>query len=313
MPKGMSVHIGLNHVDPAAYGGWDGALAGCINDAHDLATLASAEGYRTSILVDRQATAPAVLAAIRAATVRLRPGDVFLLTFSGHGGQVEDDTESRDASGEPEGFDETWVCWDRQLLDDEVHAALAGFAADVRIIVVSDSCHSGTIMRHAMAPSPPVRTLDGARRARMMPAAVSGRDVERRRTTYARARNNARAELRRTMARLRTFTRRQAELRKPTACIEGRVVLLAGCQDNQVAYDGPGNGAFTGALLAVWDRGRYAGSCPEFLSVIRAKLSSQTPSYVAVGLGDPSWEACRPFTIDLTLDLELVDEADAAS
>jgi metacaspase-1 len=308
MPKGMSIHIGLNHVDPAAYGGWDGALAGCINDAHDLASLAATEGYRTSILVDRQATAPAVLAAIRAAAVRLRAGDILLITFSGHGGQIED---TDDTGNEPAGFDETWVCWDRQLLDDEVNAALAGLAADVRVVVVSDSCHSGTILRHAMAPSPPVRTLDGARRARMMPAAVSGRDIDRRRTTYSRARNNARAELRRTMARLGTLTRRQAELRKPTAGIAARVLLLVGCQDNQVAYDGPGNGAFTGALLAVWDHGRFTGSHAEFVSLIRARMSSQTPALVAAGLGDPAWEVCRPFTIDLTADLELVEDADA--
>jgi len=309
MPKGMSVHIGLNHVDPAAYDGWDGALAGCINDAHDLASLATAEGYRTSILTDRQATAPAVLAAIRAAATRLRSGDTFLLTFAGHGGQVED---IDDRGGEPDGYDETWVCWDRQLLDDEVNAALAGFLADVRILVVSDSCHSGTMVRHAMAPSPPVRTLDGARRARMMPAAVAVRDAVRRRTTYARARRNARAEIRRAMARLRTLTRRQSTLRKATSCLAARVVLFAGCQDNQVSYDGPGNGAFTGALLAVWDQGRYTGSHPEFLSAIRGKLSSQTPSYLAIGLGDPSWEASRPFTIDISRDLELVDDSDDA-
>lgn len=305
MPKGMSVHIGLNHVDPAMYGGWDGALAGCINDAHDLALLATAEGYRTTILVDRQATAAAVLAAIRTASGRLRAGDAFLLTFAGHGGQVDD----LDDNGiEPDGYDATWVCWDRQLLDDEIYAALASFAADVRVVVVSDSCHSGTTVRHPMAPSPPVRTLDGARRARMMPAAVAGRDTQRRRTTYARARDNSRAELRRAMARLGTLNRRQAGLRKPTACMAARVVLLAGCQDNQVAYDGPGNGAFTGALLAAWNHGRFAGSIPEFVSVIRSRMSSQTPALVTAGVGDPAWEACRPFTIDLTLELETADE-----
>jgi len=33
MSTRKSLHIGLNCVDPKEYGGWDGALSGCINDA----------------------------------------------------------------------------------------------------------------------------------------------------------------------------------------------------------------------------------------------------------------------------------------
>lgn len=304
MPKGLSVHIGLNHVDPNAFDGWDGALAGCVNDAHALASLATAEGYRPITLVERQATAAAVLGAIRTAAARLNAGDIFMLSYAGHGSQLAD---TRTDADEPSGFDETWVCWDRQLLDDEMHAALSSFARDVRIVVISDSCHSGTVTRHAMAPSPPVRTPDGARRARMMPAAVAMADAYRRRTMYARARGNARAELRRAMARHRTLTRRQAQLRKPTCCLGARAVLLAGCQDNQISYDGPGNGAFTAALLAVWNEGRYDGSYPDLLSTVRSRLTTQTPNYLASGTGDPAWEATRPFSVDVHYDLELVE------
>ncbi|HEY3260554.1 MAG TPA: caspase family protein [Pseudonocardiaceae bacterium] len=308
MPKAISVHVGLNHVDHGAYGGWDGTLAGCINDAHDLAVIATSEGFRTSILVDRQATAGAVLSAVRAAASRLTAGDVFLLTFAGHGGQIED---VDDELAEPHGFDQTWACWDRQLLDDEMHAALAEFARDVRVIVVADSCHSGTVTRNAMSPSPPVRTPDGARRARMIPAAVARGDALRRHGTYIRARRNARAELRRAMARLRTLNRREAGLRKPTACLGARVVFLAGCQDNQVSYDGPGNGAFTAALLAVWNGGRFDGTYADLVSAIRARMTSQTPQYLAVGLGASAWEATRPFIVDITDDLEPIGVLDA--
>ena len=40
--KGISLHIGLNRVDPAHYKGWDGALQGCENDANDLRAIAEA-------------------------------------------------------------------------------------------------------------------------------------------------------------------------------------------------------------------------------------------------------------------------------
>lgn len=305
MPKGISVHVGLNHVDPMLYNGWDGALAGCIDDAHDMASLAAMEGYRTQILVDRKATAPAVLSAVRAAGGKLRPGDVFLLTFAGHGGQVPDVVSGDDT---PSGFDETWVCWDRQLLDDEMHAALASFPRDVRVIVVADASHCGTLTRSRLAASPPVRTPDGARRARIMPAAVSDADVVRRRGTYQRVRRTARAEMHRTMALQRTLTRRQARLRKPTSCLSARVALLVASHDNQVAYDGPGNGAFTAALLAIWDNGRYDGTLPQFASAIRARLSMQTPGYTTAGRGGNGWEASRPFTVDIGDDFELLGE-----
>ena len=34
--KGVSIHFGLNRVDPDHYQGWDGALQGCVNDARAL-------------------------------------------------------------------------------------------------------------------------------------------------------------------------------------------------------------------------------------------------------------------------------------
>ena len=38
MPKGHSLHIGLNSVDPAQYEGWDGQLAACEADAKVVGT-----------------------------------------------------------------------------------------------------------------------------------------------------------------------------------------------------------------------------------------------------------------------------------
>jgi hypothetical protein len=306
MARGISLHVGLDQVDSYAYGGWDGTLAGPVGDARAMEAIARSEGYRSVVLLDRQATAARVLTAIRSAASALRPGDVFLLTFSGNGAQLaEADTPEQ----MPTGYDETWVCWDRQLLDDELHAALSTFARDVRIVVLSDACHTGTTTRALLSASPPVRTPDGARRAKIMPLAVSDADLARRGPGYAQLRTAARTELARAMARLRTLNRRQLELRKATGCLAARVVLLAACQDTQVAYDGPGQSAFTTALLRVWDDGRFTGSYSHLLAAIRHQLSSQTPGYLAVGQGDTAWESTRPFTVDVRHDLEPVEAA----
>ncbi len=90
MAKGMSLHIGLNHVDPNHYQGWDGQLKGCEKDAKDMAAIARKQKFAASILLNEQATADAVKVAISTVAGQLKSGDTFLLTYSGHGGQVPD-------------------------------------------------------------------------------------------------------------------------------------------------------------------------------------------------------------------------------
>ncbi len=38
MSKGISLHLGMNAVDPAHYGGWSGELLACEADANDMAS-----------------------------------------------------------------------------------------------------------------------------------------------------------------------------------------------------------------------------------------------------------------------------------
>jgi len=53
----------------------------------------------------------------------------------------------RNGEDEEDRSDETWVAYDRQIVDDELYALWGKFAAGVRIFVLSDSCHSGTVAR----------------------------------------------------------------------------------------------------------------------------------------------------------------------
>ncbi|GAA0794376.1 peptidoglycan-binding protein [Spirilliplanes yamanashiensis] len=145
--RAVSLHIGVNRVDPARYGGWDGALSGCENDARTMTAIATAEGFTTRQLFTRQATVANVLAAIADAAARLTAGGTFLLTYAGHGGQVQDA-----GTDEDDRQDETWVLFDRQLLDDEINLALADFRPGVHVVTVSDSCHSGTVTRSLRDP-----------------------------------------------------------------------------------------------------------------------------------------------------------------
>ena len=49
--RGLSLHVGLNAVDPAEYEGWDGALTACEFNAQDMAELARAVGYDAKVML----------------------------------------------------------------------------------------------------------------------------------------------------------------------------------------------------------------------------------------------------------------------
>jgi hypothetical protein len=142
--NGYALAIGLNKVDPAHYGGfWDGELTGCEPDAKDMNEIATSQGFKVEMLLTPNATRDKVLKKLSALAEELKPGDLLVVSYSGHGGQIPDknDDEVED------GLDETWCLYDGQLLDDELYGAWMKFQAGVRILVFSDSCHSGTMLK----------------------------------------------------------------------------------------------------------------------------------------------------------------------
>jgi hypothetical protein len=90
-------------------------------------------------------------------------GDALLITFSGHG------TYQPDTDGdEVDGLDEALCPYDLQtngeaLTDDEIRNLFLTRKAGVRIVLISDSCHSGTVTRAAKAEK------DADSRPRFMP------------------------------------------------------------------------------------------------------------------------------------------------
>ncbi|MDB9513899.1 caspase family protein [Kamptonema animale CS-326] len=141
--KGQSLHIGLNHVNQANYNQIITQLKGCENDAVAMQNLAENLGYsHTKVLLNKEATHQAVKAAIAETAHLLEADDIFLLTYSGHGSQIIDVN-----GDEADMLDETWVLYDRELIDDELYELWSKFVPGVRIVVVSDSCHSGTITK----------------------------------------------------------------------------------------------------------------------------------------------------------------------
>lgn len=270
MSRGISIHIGLNSVDPDQYEGWDGELTACEADAKDMHALAKKQGFaENSSLLTADATSDAVARALADAAKQLVKGDLLFLTYSGHGGQV---TDSNHDEEDNDRMDETWVLFDRQLVDDELYDLWGGFEPGVRILVLSDSCHSGTVIRAV----PPF--ISGGPRRRAMPRSV-GAKVEK-----------AHAELYRDIQKQHPGSEK--------AKVGASVLLISGCMDNQFSMDGDKNGAFTGMLKSVWKGGEFKGNYRKFRDQIVSQMpDTQTPNYYVVGAPHPAFEAQRPFTI----------------
>jgi hypothetical protein len=285
-PKALSLHLGLNTVNPAHYEGWDGPLAACEFDAKDMTALAKSRGMKPTTLLTKKATRAAVLTAMRSAAKALKSGDLFFMTFSGHGGQVPD--TNRD---EPDRKDETWCLFDGQLIDDELYFELSRFAAGVRVLVLSDSCHSGSVTRARRPPPPPP-----GQRLRLMPDAVGNRVYTAHQAQYdalqagvakaaaaARAADKAPVDPDAALAAV-AVTGPAAQATTLVGRFKPSVVLISGCQDNQYSMDGDHNGAFTEQLLRVWNHGKFSGNYTQLHGQVRAQMpASQSPNLFTLG------------------------------
>ena len=275
--KGLALHLGLNGVSPDAYSGWDGPLAACEFDANDMAAIARAQGMKPTVLLTKKATRGNFMTGIRAAAKALSAGDFFLLTYSGHGGQVPDTN-----GDEEDGKDETLCLYDGQLIDDELYFELSGFKPGVRILVLSDSCHSGTVTRDLPPPPPPPD-----QRVKLMPDAVARRVYDEHQAFYDKLQADVAAAAR------KAYVDPDAALAQvgPAAHagqlvgkFDPAVVLISGCQDNQTSMDGNHNGAFTEQLLKIWNRGAFSGDYASFHGRIRAAMPpTQTPNLFVLG------------------------------
>lgn len=287
--KGISLHIGLNSVSPAAYSGWDGPLAACEFDANDMAAIARSQQMKTSTLLTKRATRGNVLAGIRRAARMLKGGDLFFISYSGHGGQV------RDVDGdEADGQDETWCLYDGQLIDDELYFELSRFAADTRILVLSDSCHSGTVTRDIPPPPPP------GMRAKLMPPAVARRVYDEHQDFYDKLQRDVAEQAGKAFVDPDTALAHVGAAGTATAVVgkfKPAVLLLSGCQDNQTSMDGDFNGAFTEQVLKIWNRGAFDGDYKLFHARVKAALpASQSPNLFALGKA-AAFLKSRPFAV----------------
>lgn len=290
MARGISLHIGVNEVDPNGYPlkptfgrryvvvskdyepvsfgdsdfnvGWVGNLSSCELDAENMFKLAKRQKFAAKMLKTKKATSANVIKTIRDAAKKLKSGDTFLMSYSGHGAQVEDLT-----GDEADGEDETWCLYDRMFLDDEQRELYAQFAKGVKIVVLSDSCHSGSATRSGQSRS-------AAETRRLQRGEL--REMEERTAVAV------------YQGRKKDYDTIQRSLKNPPPPLKASRILFSACQDYEHAMGYDDGGVFTVALIKVWNEGRFKGSYGDLAREIRDELQSSYNKAVDRAGGDAS-------------------------
>ncbi len=219
--------IGVND-----YPGTGMDLRGCVNDAKDWAELLGGCGYAVTQLLDRKATKAAMTAGFRRLVKTAAAGDCLVITFSGHGTYQPDINDD-----EADGYDEGLCPYDLKtrgaLTDDEIRTLFTPLHREARLVLISDSCHSGTVTRAA----PGDVDADGPR-PRFMPM---GNWLPEAALPHTRGGRAARV----------VAAPGEGSAFKGVVASRANDLLLAGCREgpNNYSYDasfrGRANGAFT--------------------------------------------------------------------
>lgn len=274
--KGYSLHIGLNAVNPIHYDGWSGELNFAEDDASAMYNIARKQKFDYSqILPTPMATRKRVLSEIRSIAQKAESGDLVFISYSGHGARMPA------LNGTPDATNETWCCHDGMVIDKELLFLWRQFKSGVRIVVVSDSCHSGDIVR--VPEDIEKQALE--RGAKFLPMHKSLAVFNKNSSTYKRI-----------MKKLPVVDDTKLAV---------RVKQIGGCAVDKFSYEGDGNGELTLAINAAFDKGAFKGDYSVFFTTILKKMATnlQMPVLLNIGAADLEFDKASPFYVEPTRNI----------
>jgi len=291
MAKGYALCIGLNRVSTVHYDGWDGALQVCEKDARDMKNIAVKMGFSADLLLTKDATAMNVLDKIDQAAAKLKAGDIFLLYYSGHGGNEIPDInkdEVEEQADEVDGFDESWCLYDQQVIDDILYQRWFKFKAGVRILVLSDSCFSGDIVK--LVRGRRVSQKLDTKIVKRMPIIVGHRVYQKNEKSYLKF-NKAQTPLRKSKTKALSQAAIKATLRQ-----------ISSSSEYQPSYantnEFPNNSLFTAIFKKTFKNGKYKGNYNQFVKKLKQEMPyDQQPNHQILGAAMVKFDNQTPLTI----------------
>lgn len=265
---GISLHIGINQVNAEKYPESYPYLNGAEEDAKSMRLLAIKKGFDAKeLILGVAAKIDKVTRAIEDIAQELPEGGLFLLTYSGHGGSLKNPTND---PNDP--YFQTWCLYNGHLVDKKLYSLWGNFRKNTRILVVSDSCYSGSVIKL----------------------------LER----YVHLINSAKQLQKSWLSKAKSL--HSENTAEKLAEVKAAVILFASSQDSQKSKDsdpstGSPNSKFTTALLKVWNDGAFTGNHKQFLEAIQAEFNDdnhQKPNYFVTGTYNETFiKKQTPFTI----------------
>ncbi|KAJ3157667.1 Ca(2+)-dependent cysteine protease [Geranomyces variabilis] len=280
--KRRALFIGIN------YFGQQGELKGCISDVRNVHQWLTSNYPFAEILIltddledpSRKPTRANMLNAFAWLVNGAAPGDAFFLHYSGHGSQEKDSTGL-----EKDGLAETIVPVDYQtagqINDDTLFEALVRpLPKDSRLTVITDCCHSGSVID-----LPFTYTVDGKldvivrdnRDAAIKAGVKVGMALFRK--DNATALREAKNLFQALTSGDSGSTPQQDEENRKKYTTPAVVVQFSGCRDDQTSADanisGQGQGAMSWALMKTLAANNHHMSYTEVLRQTRGLLEGQ--------------------------------------
>jgi hypothetical protein len=232
------------------------ALSGCVADAHLWHDTLRARGFKSSLLVNHEATRAGILSAIEQLLTSSKPGEVLVIQYSGHGTTIPDESGD-DADGNDQAVCPFDFADGRLLVDDDVAKLFKQLPSGVSLTCFFDCCHSGTITRFAIGDS--TGAHGGAnRKARFVKATP---DIIKKHREFRQSRNLS------FMSGPRAFS----ASRGPVGM---REVVFSACRSEEVAFESDGQGEFTRRAIPLLTQGS-AMSNSEFQSRVEQAFGAQ--------------------------------------
>lgn len=127
------------------YPGSGNDLNGCINDQINIS--GKLADFYVRCFKDSEVTKARFTTEVEAVITQAKAGDVIVIHYSGHGTYVTDTS-----GDEPDNADEAIYLYDGALIDDKINEILQKTPAGVTVVILLDSCFSGTATRKLSRP-----------------------------------------------------------------------------------------------------------------------------------------------------------------
>jgi pimeloyl-ACP methyl ester carboxylesterase len=277
MPGVFALLVGIKDYHPQS---GVGSLSGCINDVNHIEEWMQKKFAATDLhirkLLNEAASRANFIGSFTDHLINnasIQPGDTVLFYYSGHGSYASSNPAFK--AWDSEATDETLVLYDSRcngqfdLADKELRLLLSAIRKDVQVVVILDSCHSGSATRDV---DPADQILLG--KPKHTPAAngASYRALEDYCTVngvgYAKMASDGNGII-------------------PVPPV--KLIALSACSRNEVAYESSysPDGMFTSQFLQALDAGpsdlSYAQVYEHVYTLLKRRARKQTPSLVTEG------------------------------